>query len=190
MTLKQGAETVKITMSYILQTTQNKFIRALAKHICGEIKGASQCCLVFVHNFTFTCYLHLWCTVFGEANAAQLYLQTKGVSLDKVAAELEALMVFLKEECSHLVDDIIKQGLVKSSKLRIAAEGHIKVKRRTPRKQAKDTRKIRGWCWSTLFSYSAQHQIKQGPRNSVLVQTTWSKKPSFCNSGEAQHLHT
>ncbi|CAN7946090.1 unnamed protein product [Ixodes hexagonus] len=104
-----------------------------------DTRGAAQCLLVTVCDFTFLCYLYLWCAVLDEVNAAQLYLQTKGISLDKVVAKLEALKLFLKEERDRLVRSALEQALVKSNELGIAVERRIRLKKRMAGEQVRDS---------------------------------------------------
>ncbi|CAN7938939.1 unnamed protein product [Ixodes hexagonus] len=104
-----------------------------------DTRGAAQCLLVTVCNFTFLCYLYLWCAVLDEVNAAQLYLQTKGLSLDKVVAKLEALKLFLKEERDRLVRSALEQALVKSNELGIAVERRVRLKKRMAGEQVRDS---------------------------------------------------
>ena len=47
-----------------------------------------------VCDFTFLCYLYFWADILDEVNLTQQYLQTKGLSLDKVVTKLEALRLF------------------------------------------------------------------------------------------------
>ncbi|XP_061469367.1 zinc finger MYM-type protein 1-like [Rhineura floridana] len=64
----------------------------------------------------FAASTHRW----DEVNLAQQYLQTKGLTLDKVVTKLEALRLFLHEERSHLVEHAIEQALLKSDEYGIA----------------------------------------------------------------------
>ncbi|CAN8014051.1 unnamed protein product [Ixodes persulcatus] len=117
-----------------------------------DTRGAAQCLLVTVCDFTFLCYFHLWCAVLDEVNAVQLYLQTKGLSLDKVVAKLEALKLSLKEERDRLVGNAIEQALVKSSDLGIPVERRVRLKRR---------KKIGGRCWIALIDFMLSYRSDQ-----------------------------
>ncbi|CAN7983404.1 unnamed protein product, partial [Ixodes hexagonus] len=110
-----------------------------------DTRGAAQCLLVTVCDFTFLCYLYLWGffdmhSLLDEVNAAQLYLQTKGLSLDKVVAKLEAIKLFLKEERDRLVRSALEQALVKSNELGIAVERLVcRLKKRMAGEQVRDS---------------------------------------------------
>lgn len=102
----------------------DKFVSAI-EALCDPhenlvTRGAAQGLLPAVCNFTFLCYLYFWCDVLQEVNLAQQYLQTKGLTLDKVVTKLEALKLFLHEERSHLVEHAIEQALSKSDQYGIA----------------------------------------------------------------------
>lgn len=103
-----------------------------------DTRGSAQCLLVAVCDFTFMCYLHFWCTVLEEVNAAQLYLQTKGLSLDKVSTKLETLRLFLQEERCRLVENAIGQALIKSHDLGIPVERRVRLKKGMPGEQQRD----------------------------------------------------
>ena len=49
-----------------------------------DTRGAAQGILPAVCDFTFLCYLYFWADILEEVNLTQQYLQTKGLSLDKV----------------------------------------------------------------------------------------------------------
>ena len=73
-----------------------------------------------VCDFTFLCYLYFGADILDEVNLKQQYLQTKGVSLDKVVTKLEALRLFLHEKRSYLVEHAIEQALSKSDQYGIS----------------------------------------------------------------------
>lgn len=104
-----------------------------------ETRGAAQGLLPAVCDFTFLCYLYFWAAVLEEVNYTQQYLQTKGLTLDKVVAKLEALRLFLQEERSHLVEHAIEQALLKSDQYGIPVERRLRFKKRMAGEQLRDT---------------------------------------------------
>ncbi|KAM9311655.1 zinc finger MYM-type protein 1-like [Gastrophryne carolinensis] len=103
-----------------------------------DTRGAAQGLLPAVCDFTFLCYLHFWSDVLREVDDAQQYLQTKGLSLDKVVTKLESLRLFLCEERSHLVDTAIQQALLKADEYGIAVERRARFKKRMAGEPARD----------------------------------------------------
>ncbi|XP_073491308.1 uncharacterized protein [Aquarana catesbeiana] len=71
------------------------------------------------------------------------YLQTKGLSLDKVVTKLESLRLFLYEERSHLVEYAITQAHLKAKEHGIAVERRARFKKRMAGEQARDAGGIR-----------------------------------------------
>ncbi|XP_056392625.1 zinc finger MYM-type protein 1-like [Hyla sarda] len=107
-----------------------------------ETRGAAQGLLPAVCDFTFLCYLHFWSDVLREVDDAQQYLQTKGLSLDKVVTKLETLRLFLCEERSHLVENAIQQALLKAEEHGIAVERRARFKKRMAGELARDSGSI------------------------------------------------
>ena len=79
-----------------------------------DTRGTVQDLLPADCDFTFLCYLYFWAAVLEEVDLIQQYLQTKGLTLDKVVTKLEPLRLFLQEKRSHLVEHTIEQALLKS----------------------------------------------------------------------------
>ncbi|XP_053569321.1 LOW QUALITY PROTEIN: zinc finger MYM-type protein 1-like [Bombina bombina] len=120
----------------------DKFVEAIGD-LCDpdenlETRGAAQVLLNALSDFTFLCYLYFWSDVLQEVNDAQQYLQTKGLSLDKVVTKLETLRLFLYEERIRLVENAIEQALLKSEEYGIAVERRARFKKRMPGEQARD----------------------------------------------------
>lgn len=92
-----------------------------------DTRGTARSLLPAVCNFTFLCYLFFWCDVLEEVNLTQLYLQTKGLTLDKVVTKLETLRLFMYEQRNHLVEQAIEQALLKSG---ISVESRPRFKKR------------------------------------------------------------
>ena len=94
--------------------------------------------LPVVCDFTFLCYLYFWGDVLEEVDLAQQYLQTKGVTLDKVVTKLEALKIVLHEKRDQLVGHAIERALEKSKEYEIPVERRIRRKKTMPGEQAQD----------------------------------------------------
>uniref|UniRef100_A0A0B7BPZ0 Uncharacterized protein n=1 Tax=Arion vulgaris TaxID=1028688 RepID=A0A0B7BPZ0_9EUPU len=103
-----------------------------------ETRGAAQCLLPAVCDFTFLCYLYFWAAVLEEVNLTQQYLQTKGLTLDKVVTKLEALRLFLQEKRSHLVEHAIEQALLKADQYGITVEIRLRFKKRMAGEQLRE----------------------------------------------------
>jgi len=103
-----------------------------------ETRATAQNLMHAVCDFTFLCYLYFWCDVLEEVNLAQQYLQTKGLTLDKVVTKLESLRLFLHEERSHLVEHAIQRALLKAEEYEIAVERRARFKKRMAGEQARD----------------------------------------------------
>ena len=78
-------------------------------------------------KFNFLCYLYIWSDILAEVNHLQKYLQIKGLPLDMVVTKLEALRIYLNEECTHLVENSMKQALEKSVEYDIQIESYKKM---------------------------------------------------------------
>lgn len=104
-----------------------------------DTRGTAQGLLPAVCDFTFLCYLYFWCDVLEEVNLTQQYLQTKGLTLDKVVTKLEALRLFLQQERSHLVEHAIEKALLKSDQYGISVERRSRFKKRMAGEQARDS---------------------------------------------------
>ena len=72
-------------------------------------------------------------------NQTQKYLQTKGLSLDKVLIKLEALKLYLISNRSDLVDKCINQALEKSLEYGIQTERRVRCKKIMPGEIARDS---------------------------------------------------
>ncbi|XP_040197560.1 zinc finger MYM-type protein 1-like [Rana temporaria] len=103
-----------------------------------DTRGAAECLLPAVCDFTFLCYLYFWGHVLQEVDVTQQYLQTKGLSLDKVVTKLESLRIFLFEERSHLVEHAIEQAHLKCKDHGISVERRARFKKRMAGEQARD----------------------------------------------------
>ena len=103
-----------------------------------DTRGTAQGLLPAVCDFTFLCYLYFWAAVLEEVNLAQQYLQTKGLTLDKVVTKLEALRLFLQEKRNHLVQHAIEQALLKSDQYGISVEKRVRFKKRMAGEQLRD----------------------------------------------------
>lgn len=95
-------------------------------------RASARTLLPAVCDFTFLCYLYFWCDVLQEVDIAQKYLQTKGLSLDKVLTKLKALEIFLTAERNNLVENAIEKALSKSKEYGIAVERRVRFKTRKP----------------------------------------------------------
>uniref|UniRef100_A0A8C5PE46 TTF-type domain-containing protein n=1 Tax=Leptobrachium leishanense TaxID=445787 RepID=A0A8C5PE46_9ANUR len=120
----------------------DNFVAAI-KALCArdenlDTRAAAEGLLPAVCDFTFLCYLYFWSDVLREVNVAQLYMQTKGLSLDKVVTQLETLRLFLYEERSHLVEHAIHCALLKSEEYGIAIERRARFKKRMPGERSTD----------------------------------------------------
>ena len=96
-----------------------------------DTTGIAQGLLPVVCGFTFLCYLYFWAAVHEEVDLTQQYLQAKGLTLDKVVTDLEALRLFLQEKRSHLVEHAIEQALLKLDQYGIPFERRLRFKKRT-----------------------------------------------------------
>ena len=76
--------------------------------------------------------------ILEEINLTHQYLQTKGLSLDKVVTKLEALRLFLHEKCRYLVEHAIEQALSKSDQYGISVEKRLRFKKRMAGEQLRD----------------------------------------------------
>ena len=103
-----------------------------------DTRGTAQGLLHAVGDFTFICYLYLWADLLEEVNLTQQYLQTKGLTLDKVVTKLEALRLFLYEKRSHLVEHAIEQAFSKSDQYGISVERRLRFKKRMAGEQLRD----------------------------------------------------
>ena len=70
--------------------------------------------LTAIVKFDFLCYIYIQSDILAEVNHAQEYLQIKGLPLDMVVTTLEALRIYLNEECNHLVENSMKHAIEKS----------------------------------------------------------------------------
>lgn len=91
-------------------------------------RASARTLLPAVCDFTFLCYLFFWCDVLQEIDLTQKYLQTKGLSLDKVVIKLTELEIFLTTERINLVEKAIEKALSKSKEYGIAVERRIRYK--------------------------------------------------------------
>ena len=114
-----------------------------------DTRGTAQGLLPTVCDFTFLCFLYFWAAVLEEVDLTQQYLQTKGLTLDKVVNKLEPLRLFLQKKRSHLVEHEIEQALLKSDQFGIPFERRLSFKKRMAVKQLRDT----GPCWSVLIVF-------------------------------------
>ena len=120
----------------------DKFVEAI-KALCDpkenlKTRGDAEILLPSLLNFTFLCYLYLWSDILAEVNHTQKYLQIKGLPLDKVVTKLEALRIYLLEECNNLVEKSIQKALIKSVEYDIDVERRVRYKKMMPGELARD----------------------------------------------------
>lgn len=120
----------------------DKFVVAL-EALCDQqenldTRAAARSLLPAVCDFTFLCYLYFWYGVLHEVNLAQVYLQGKALTLDRVIARLQALKFFLHDDCRPLVEHAIEQALMKSDEHGIAVERRTRCKKMMPGERARD----------------------------------------------------
>ena len=97
-----------------------------------ETRGGAERLLPSVNDFTFLCYLYFWFDVLEEVEAAQQYLQTKKLTLDKVITKIEALRIFLLEEREDIVENSIEKALRKAAEFGISTEKRTRYRKKMP----------------------------------------------------------
>ena len=97
-----------------------------------ETRGGAERLLPSVNDFTFLCYLYFWFDVLEEVEAAQQYLQTKALMLDKVITKIEALRIFLLEEREDIVENSIEKALRKAAEFGISTEKRTRYRKKMP----------------------------------------------------------
>ncbi|XP_043476438.1 zinc finger MYM-type protein 1-like [Leptopilina heterotoma] len=103
-----------------------------------DTRGSAQSLLPAVCNFTFLCFLYFWKEVLKEIDCTQVYLQTKALSLDKVAAKLELLRLFVHEERNNVVDKSIDRALLTAEEYGLKTERRVRFRKRMAGEQAND----------------------------------------------------
>lgn len=83
-----------------------------------------------VCNYTFLCYLFFWYDVLRETNAAQIALQSKGLTVDETATKIEALRFYIEEKRDHIVEGAIDIATKKSEDYDIPTEKRLRRKKR------------------------------------------------------------
>lgn len=95
-----------------------------------DTRGAAQNLMPAVCNYTFLCYLFFWYDVLRETNAAQIALQSKGLTVDETATKIEALRLYIEEKRDHIVKEAIDIATKKSEDYDIPTEKRLRRKKR------------------------------------------------------------
>jgi len=69
-------------------TALEKLTEASENH---ETRADASIIMASVMNFSFFCYLSLWCAILPEEDKVQNYLQTKGLALDQTVIAINSL---------------------------------------------------------------------------------------------------
>ena len=93
-------------------------------------RGDANIVIASLTTFPFLCYLGLWGKVLPEVDAAQKYLQKKGLGLDQTIVKIHALRQFLHEERDRLVDDAMFYATTKCEEMDISITRRIRKKKR------------------------------------------------------------
>lgn len=93
-------------------------------------KSAAGTLLPPMCNFTFLSFLEFWFIILTEVDSAQIYLQKKGITLDRTLKKMEALLLFLVEERNDIVSKAIDFGTKKSQEFDIEIENRQRVRKR------------------------------------------------------------
>ena len=93
-------------------------------------RGDANIVIANLTTFPFLCYLGLWGKVLPEVDAAQKYLQKKGLGLDQTIVKIHALRQFLYEERDRLVDDAMFYATTKCEEMDISITRRIRKKKR------------------------------------------------------------
>lgn len=103
-----------------------------------ETRCGAQNLLPSMCNFVFLCYLFFWNHILKEVDDTQVYLQTKGLSLDKVLIKMEALRVYILENRLSVVNSSIESALQKCIEYDICTQRRQRFKKRMPGENARD----------------------------------------------------
>ncbi|XP_047140917.1 uncharacterized protein LOC101239212 [Hydra vulgaris] len=126
-----------------------------------------------VCQYTFLCFLYFWHDILEKVNNTQIYLQTIGLSLDKVIIKIEALSLFLNEERQNVVDMALNKALCVSKEHDIPIERRIRLRKKMAGELVCDTKlTIEEENKRTMYEYidrlNVELQIRSKPLKNIL----------------------